>query len=437
MKSKMYLLLIVAFLSSCGYARFIRIPTSYPVRSASPHIASSEYMAGVARRDITPYDKTYLAGFNFNRDAYGIHDRLETRALALSDGTGKLYIFITVDLIGFFNPDVQHLKDHIRIPGSEVFVLSSHNHQGPDTMGLWGPGIRKKHFKLPLASGRDENYIDWLIDQMAQAAVSAASNLKPIATMALGTISIDDMCRNRREKQFFDSELSVLSFYNQENTNLGVLANFGCHPETVDNDNRLVTSDFVGMYRRIIDENLDTTSFFVNGALGAMVSPGFEWQNGSFEGRETFGKKFAWYVLDALGDSHRVDTSKSIYFSKEVIQIPLENKLFWWAGVLGAMPLRGTLSSGVITTEVSVLKIGEVTIIMIPGEIAPELGLELKKMAGPNTQVWTLANDEIGYILHPDKCDWPMYRYERGKSVGCQAWPIIHESVQRQISKLR
>ena len=434
-----FVLACFVLLSACGYTRFIRIPQKYPVRSAAPSIEKNIYMAGAAQLDITPPGgAAWLAGFNFNRRSYGVFDRIETRALALSDGSGKIYVFVTADLIGLFYRDVQRLREHINIPGAEIIVFSSHNHQGPDTMGLWGRGIRKKHVKIPLGSGRDENYIDWLIDRMAQAAVKAVETLEPV-TIAQGSTNIADLCINKREQSFLDTELSVLVFSSILNDKRAValVANYGCHPETVDNNNHLLTSDFVGAYRDIVDQHFKTTSFFVNGSLGAMVSPGYEWRHGSFRGRETFGKKFAQYVLGVEKNTQPVDCSRPVVFSKETIRIPLENKRFIVAGILGAIPLRGIIPSMEITTEVNVLRIGSVAIVTIPGEISPELGLEIKKMGGTGTQVWSLANDEIGYIIRSDKYYWNLYRYERGKSVGHEAWPIIRESVARQIKSTR
>jgi hypothetical protein len=395
-------------------------------------------MAGVARRIITPPDgSAWLAGFNFNRPAVGVHDDIEARALAISDGTGRLFIFVTADVIGLFHDDVNRLRQRIHIPGATFFVLSAHNHQGPDTLGSWGPGIRKNHIKLPLGSGRDENYIDWMIEMMAQAAVESVVRLERVS-IDVGTAQIDDMCDNKRESQFLDTELSVVSFWNHAHTRrVAVLTNYGCHPETVENENQFITSDFVGVYRDRIDRAHHTTSFFVNGSLGAMVSPAFEWKRGSFSGRTSFGEKFSSYVEHAFHNAEAMRMAGPVIHASEIVRIPLENKMFFVGALLGAIPLRGVLWSGNITTETHVLRIGEMTIVMIPGEITPELGLELKRIGGPHTQVWSLANDEIGYILDPDKYPWHMYRYERGKSIGSKAWPIIRDSVLRELGATR
>jgi hypothetical protein len=167
-----------------------------------------------------------------------------------------------------------------------------------------------------------------------------------------------------------------------------------------------------------------------------MVRPGGVYlRDGSFEKRERFGREFAAYANRALLQAAPVDPGTAITLNREVVRIPQKNRRFWFAALLGFIPGRGTVLSGEVTTEVSVLRLGEVTIVMIPGEIAPELGLQIKAWGGPFTQVWSLANDEIGYILHPDKFHRDLFRYEAGKSVGPLAGSIIMASVARLLAE--
>jgi hypothetical protein len=437
------LLILAGIAAGCGYFRHLRLAQSLPVFTAEPALREGVYMLGTAKADITPEVGAWLAGFRMNRASRGVHDPLEIRVLALADGTGKIYAFITADLLGFlYDPEVKRLRAHLHIPGVEVFVLSSHNHQGPDMIGIWGRGIIDvwgRRIGLPLTSGRDENYIDSVLRKMGTTVVEAVENLQPVSMISLGSVEIPDLCINKREPEIQDRELSLLQFgisAGGESRVGAVVANFGCHPETVASRNRLITSDFVGVVRDLMDDEGGGMSFFVNGALGAMVRPGGIYlRKGSFEKRDKFARAFVDYANQALLASAPVQLEAAITLKREVIKIPLENRRFWYAALLGIIPGRGTVFSGEVTTEVSVLRMGAVTIVMIPGEIAPELGLKIKGWGGPHTQVWSLANDEIGYILNPDKFHWDLYRYEAGKSVGPQAGSIIMDSVARLLAE--
>src|SRR5690349_10833178 len=101
--------------------------------------AEDELQAGFAEEDITPRldGKTvYMAGFGHNRKATGVHDPLKARVVVLRHGEVKIAL-VSVDLIGFFHPHVERIR--LELPGfTYVVVSSTHNHEGPDTLGLWG-----------------------------------------------------------------------------------------------------------------------------------------------------------------------------------------------------------------------------------------------------------------------------------------------------------
>src|SRR5437870_13862664 len=53
---------------------------------------------------------------------------------------------------------------------SHLIVASTHVHEGPDTLGLWGPD--------PLHTGMDENYLDSLDSQIVSTAVRASHSMQ-------------------------------------------------------------------------------------------------------------------------------------------------------------------------------------------------------------------------------------------------------------------
>lgn len=114
----------------------------------------------------------YMAGFGHDRRATGIHDDLWARAVAVSDGRQKLAI-VSVDLIGVFHEDVVKARELLRqrVPGAVLVVSSTHNHEGPDTMGLWGSGR--------FSSGVDPRYLERVRRAIVEAGAEALSRLKP------------------------------------------------------------------------------------------------------------------------------------------------------------------------------------------------------------------------------------------------------------------
>src|SRR5687768_12993753 len=120
--------------------------------SFSAHAADPSLSVGFGEVDVTPElgkKPVFLAGFGHNRTATKVHDPIMARAVVLSDGTHKIAL-VSVDVVGLFFPSVEKVRK--QLPGFKyVLVSSTHNHEGPDTLGLWG--------KSPFQSGIDPVYL--------------------------------------------------------------------------------------------------------------------------------------------------------------------------------------------------------------------------------------------------------------------------------------
>ena len=54
-----------------------------------------------------------------------------------------------------------------------------------------------------------------------------------------------------------------------------------------------------------------------------------------------------------------------------------------------------------ITSEMQALRLGDIYILGLPGEVLVEIGLEIKRMAGlERLFIVSLSNDAIGYVCH-------------------------------------
>ena len=71
------------------------------------------------------------------------------RAIVLSDGKQKIAL-VCVDVVGLFNAVAESVRKQVT-GYSYVCVSSTHNHEGPDTLGLWGGS--------PFASGVNKAYM--------------------------------------------------------------------------------------------------------------------------------------------------------------------------------------------------------------------------------------------------------------------------------------
>jgi len=80
---------------------------------------------------------------------------------------------VSVDLVGYFNSEVETIRSMID-PSAGIDYLtvsSTHQHEGPDTLGIWGPD--------PTTSDVDYGYLDFVDQSVAQCVSDAAASLTP------------------------------------------------------------------------------------------------------------------------------------------------------------------------------------------------------------------------------------------------------------------
>jgi hypothetical protein len=135
--------------------------------------------------------------------------------------------------------------------------------------------------------------------------------------------------------------------------------------------------------------------------------------------------------------------ASALGYWREVLALPLANPLFHLA--LGAGLLEEKLQAdGTLTSECSLLRIGDTWLLFVPGELLPRLGLAYKeamRAAGARVAaVVGLANDEIGYILPEGEFVYPANplepgdHYEETMSPGPETAPLLSAAVERLVA---
>lgn len=227
---------------------------------------------GAAHRTITPAlnpsKPVYLAGFGQNRVATGIHDELSARCVALQ--SGNTVVLCGVDLIGLHWDDVLRIRSAVKRQYGkpmDVVIAATHTHQGPDTMGLWGP--------RPDTSGLDETYNAYVVSRTAEAAIAALRSMKRarVYFTRTHTSDLDAMIRDNRPPVLHDSELVVMHAAGRGGKGIATLINWANHPEALGSKNTEITADFVAAIYRDTETRLGGVTVFVNGAPGGMQTP--------------------------------------------------------------------------------------------------------------------------------------------------------------------
>jgi hypothetical protein len=433
---------------------------------------SAELEAGFGEADITPAiggRSVYLAGFGQNRVATKVHDPLRARAVVLRHEQHKLAL-VSVDLVGLFHPQVLRVRDGL--PGfMHVLVSSTHNHEGPDTLGLWGPH--------PFKTGVDRDYLKTVEVQIIKAVQAAERTARPVRAR-LGTARAPELVHDSREPYVLHDELTAIEFRNfVDDRPAGLLVQWNCHPETLDRKNTEVSADYVGYTVGYLSGKYCCPVVYFTGTVGGLLSSlgvtvkddrGQVLANGTFAKTERYGQLVGELAERALDRAKPVKLVPLEVRSREVY-LPLDNKLYLLARQLGVLQRAAYVWKGEIwradpvsagmgnkplclRTEMAWLRLGELDVAAIPGEIYPELVLDrvqepadrgadypdapiepaiYRQMRGPHRLLIGLANDEIGYIIPKRQWDEkPPFCYRRTRpqygeinSVGPETAPIL------------
>ncbi|MCE9531067.1 MAG: hypothetical protein K8T89_08070 [Planctomycetes bacterium] len=432
--------------------------------------------AGVAEVDVSPKlvegKPVYVAGFGHNRKATAIHDPIMARAVVL-EHDGKKIALVCVDVVGLFHSTAEAVRKEFP-DFAYVLVSSTHNHEGPDTLGLWGSN--------PFVSGVDFAYMKKLEAGVGKAIKDAEAALKPV-TARIGTIKAPQLLHDNRLPNCLHDDLVVIEFTRIDTKKRqGVLVQWNCHPETLDSKNTQISADFVTATVKELRKSQECPVAYFTGTVGGLMTslkvnvPGPDGKplaDGTFEKTEEYGQLVAKQAEKALKDAVPA-TLAPFDIRTRAVHLPVDNKLYqlgWSIGVFKrslfawegtpypakAEPIKEMPKRPALRTEVGYLKLGELEIAVIPGEIYPELVIGqvqdpadkaadfpdapiepaiYAQMKGKHKMIIGLGNDEIGYLIPKRQWDtktpycYGLKKEQYGEinSAGPDAAPIICEA---------
>lgn len=399
---------------------------------------AAELTVGFAAMDVSPVigkKPIYLAGFGHNRAATKIHDPISARAVVLDDGTNKIAL-VSVDVVGLFITSIERIRE--KLPGFKyVLVSATHNHEGPDTLGLWGAN--------PLVSGVDPDYLV-KVEAGCIDAVKAADMIRKSAIASIGTATDPNLLRDARLPIVLHDEIVTIRFENATTKKpIGILVQWNCHPETLDSKNTEITADFVHYTVEHLSGSQGCPVVYFTGTVGGLMTTlklpiknekGNELEDGTFAKAERYGTLVGQLAEKALKTATPVTLTPFDVRTREIL-VPVENNLYrvgWqlgtlkrelylWDGTIAPKeftPTKDVSKPVAVKTEVGYVKLGDLEIAVIPGEIYPELVLGkvqdppdpgadfpdapiepaiYTQFNGKHKMLIGLGNDELGYII--------------------------------------
>ncbi|XP_052755048.1 neutral ceramidase isoform X2 [Galleria mellonella] len=235
--------------------------------------ASNALRVGVGIADVTgpPAEIGFMGYANFEQTGHGIHLRQFARAFVLENDvdSAERVVFVSVDAAmmghGVRREVLKRLKKRYGDLYTEdnVIISGTHTHSTP------GGFLMDFLFDLPILGFVKETFIAYVIG-IYKSIVIAHTKLQP-ARIEYGEAELLDANINRspssylrnppeeraRYKYDVDKTLAQVRFLTPANELLGVINWFAVHPTSMNNTNRLVSSDNVGYASILMEKALN------------------------------------------------------------------------------------------------------------------------------------------------------------------------------------
>lgn len=268
---------------------------------------------GVARRDITPPVGIYARqwGAALHDVAEGIHRPLCVTVLSISDRIENPPLILIALDAGWFRDTADELYirgsvlDAMNLDPSRVILNLSHTHAACSVSSSDAdkPG---GHLIKP--------YLDKIRGATTEAALEAHNNACPASlSWVVGSCKLASnrdlpdpnqdkdriICGYNPEYDADDTLLIGRVARDSDNKIFAVIFNYACHPTTLAWENRLISPDYVGSARELIEAQAEgSLGLFLQGASGELA-PNLQY-TGDTAVADRHGRQLGYAVLSAL-----------------------------------------------------------------------------------------------------------------------------------------
>ncbi|HOS02893.1 MAG TPA: hypothetical protein PKZ01_07415, partial [Candidatus Hydrogenedentes bacterium] len=152
------------------------------------------------------FDLVWIAGFDENRPAQGVHDPLWVRAIAFRNN-GVTVAMVTIDSIGILEEPYIRIRKSLdpALKIDHVMFSCTHTHEGPDTTGIWSYSLLRPRF--------DAAYMA-LVERACKQAVEEAVRTAQPAVMHLTSTRLEPgaYSNDTRKPLVYDETLCLARF---------------------------------------------------------------------------------------------------------------------------------------------------------------------------------------------------------------------------------
>jgi hypothetical protein len=368
----------------------------FPVYAYGQNNTGSVIRAGFSEIGITPDKAIIMQGYGNRKDPFkGIHDSIFAQAMYLTQGDEEV-LLITSDLIGHSHHNVDMLKGIIQqesgIPKDKIFVTANHNHGGP-VNGTYRPEERMPEDV--------KEYVETLYGKLAKISAEAKMDNQPVkigyekgeskvninrrAVYAEGEVWL-----GRNPDGPCDRDLDIIKFTDANGKLKAVHVNYPCHGTCTGQDNYQLTGDWPGISANMMKEKLGRdVVIMVTAGASADINPIYG-PNNNFRQVNAVAYGVASVAMDLVDKC--VTTEFSELRSASATET-FPGKKSWESNLV-----QESVPSDDVTINFSAIRMGNIIMAGISGELFTEIGMNVKKRSTGNTTIMTHCNGASGYI---------------------------------------
>jgi hypothetical protein len=239
----------------------------------------SSLRCGIAQREFTP--KVGIAsgiwGAAKKTRSESIHIGLFLTVIAREDNSGQRSFIVGIDLCVLGCVECAHdmldrIAAGIGVSRDQVLFSSSHTHAVP--LPCIHRSLKKDGAELI------PEFRESIIAKTIEACLDAASKIDDVdITWGYGhcdlAVNRDLPCGEKEVVAFnpdiiADDTLTVGRVSNSDGKIIATIANYACHPTTLAWDNLAISPDYIGMARKLVEEETGAPMLFLQGASGEL-----------------------------------------------------------------------------------------------------------------------------------------------------------------------
>ncbi|QWG43567.1 alkaline ceramidase [Bacillus mycoides] len=223
---------------------------------------------GVCKVDITPPVGIDFVGYYRETGINNIEERIYGTIFVFEKDEMKT-VFISIDNIGMIVDDTNIIRERVaselHVPVERITVVYTHTHSGPETVG-----------DHPLT----KSYKTILLNNAVQGVITANNNMR-LCEVGWG-VTTGDIGVNRRERTcdgrakmgtniegVVDNRIGMLAIRDAETKELsGIVVFCTAHPNVLKGDSDVLSADYPGMTREILEKIVNCPVVIVQGAAG-------------------------------------------------------------------------------------------------------------------------------------------------------------------------